>query len=325
MAAIYRFDEVCPTSACGADGVGEDDAVRFDAALLAGSSCAFGVFDGVHEGHRYIIARAVAAARKAGARALIMTFDIDPDELFGRHDVKKLMGNEQRINALAALDVDGVVVVPFTRAFAALEPEAFLDCALGGHVPASIHIGCDFRFGSRARGTVEDLRRWGAKRAMTVDACELLSSDGAPITATRIRGLLAQGAIREANALLGHPYSVVGEVKRGRGEGRDMGFCTANLHIAQSQRALAEGVYAAYVQIGGETYKAAVSVGISPTFSESAQANVEVHVLDFSGDLYGRCIEVRFVHWLRPMMTFSSTEELISTVMGNIAWVRDNL
>ena len=160
---------------------------------------------------------------------------------------------------------------------------------------------------------------------MQVVAHELLMKDGAPVTSTRIRGLLAEGKIEQANALLGHLYSVVGTVQAGRGEGADMGFATANLHVPSARRVLAEGVYAAYAVVDGVRYKAAVSVGVSPTFADRASANMEVHVLDFSGDLYDKPIEVLFANWLRPMISFSSTEELISTVMGNIQWVRDNL
>lgn len=307
MAAIYKVDE------------------SFDYALFEKASCAFGVFDGVHRGHRFIIEEAMASARKTGASVVVVTFDIDPDEVFAHGRLRKLMGNDQRLEALAALDVDAVVAFRFTREFASLDPAEFLDRTLGRHVPAHLHIGSDFRFGARALGTVEDLAVWGAFHGMEVHPYDLLTIDGAPVTSTRIRELLSRGMVGGARDLLGHFYSMRGEVVSGRGEGQDMGFRTANLQVAPELRALSDGVYAAYALIGGARYKAAVSVGVSPTFADVATANVEAHVLDFEGDLYGSVIELQFVSHLRPMMTFESTEELIKTVQGNINWVRENL
>ncbi len=296
-----------------------------EAGLLAGSACAFGVFDGVHKGHCYVIGKAVEAARSASRKCVVLTFDVDPDEVFRSGGLSKLMSNEARINALAELDVDAVVVFPFTREFASQEPEAFLCNSFEGGVPSSLHVGRDFRFGSKASGGLPQLESWGAGKGMNVSGYDLLEEDGAPITATRIRHLLAEGKIKEANVLLGRRYSVSAVVQQGRGEGGDFGFKTANLHIPSSLHVLGEGVYAAYAFVDGARYKAAVSNGVSPTFADEARANVECHILDFEGDLYGREITVEFAHWLRPMMTFPNIDELISTVMGNIAWVRENL
>ena len=167
---------------------------------------------------------------------------------------------------------------------------------------------------------------WGALRGMDVRGYELLALDDAPITATRIRGLLAACDIVEANKLLGSPFALEGVVESGRGEGRDMGFRTANVTIPSDLYSLGEGVYGAYAQTeNGKRYKAAVSVGGAPTFGEAAHANVEAHILDFNEDIYGQRLRLEFVAFLRPMIVFESTDELIRTVMGNIQWCRDNL
>ncbi|MEC4175840.1 riboflavin biosynthesis protein RibF [Adlercreutzia sp. R21] len=297
----------------------------YDEAFLAGASVAFGVFDGVHEGHRFIIGEAANTAREEGSRSAVITFDIDPDEIFAPDRLKKLMSNEARIVKLAELDVDAVVVLPFSREFAAQSPEAFLDACFGGGVPSHIHIGSDFHFGRRAAGNVESLRAWGAERGMTVHGHELLAEGGVPVTATRIRGLLGEGKVREADDLLGRPYALSGTVRPGRGEGADFGFATANLEVEPLMLAIGEGVYAAYALVEGVRYKAAVNVGVPATFADASTANIEVHILDFARDIYGQPIEVEFVEWLRPMRAFDSTDELIATVMGNIAWVRENL
>ena len=297
----------------------------FDQTIFEGASCAFGVFDGVHKGHQFLIECAKNSAQASGGKSLVLTFDIDPDEVFRPDQLKKLMTNEDRIATLAQSGVDGVVVLPFTLEFAASSPEEFLYKTFGDSTPAFLHVGYDFKFGARAKGTVEDLRQWGEAHQVTIDAHGLKAEDGAPIPATRIRTLLSEGDIAEANRLLGHPYYVAGTVEPGRGEGADMGFRTANLEIAPAYRALSDGVYAAWADVDGTRYKAAVNVGVPATFADRSHATCEVHLLDFDADLYGRSVRVEFLHWLRPMKRFDDIDELIATVKGNIAWVRENL
>ena len=298
---------------------------EFDLRLLAGASCAFGVFDGLHVGHQYLIGCARDAAEALGARSMVLTFDIDPDEVFHADRLKKLMRNADRIQALERTGVDDVVVLPFTTEFCAQEPEQFLASMFAEGAPAQLHVGEDFRFGARASGTVETLEHWGSVVGCAIRAHHLVSADGKPITATRIRLLLEAGDVEGAAALLGRPYTLRETVQRGRGQGADFGFATANLQVKPHDRVLGEGVYAAYALVDGARYKAAVSVGVSPTFEAQSTANVEVHVLDFKGDLVGSSIGVEFMRYLRPMMKFDTTEELISTVTADIDRVRNGL
>ena len=140
MAEIYRVDQ------------------SFDHAFFKGTSCAFGVFDGVHRGHRFLLDCARTTARETGGRSVALTFDIDPDEVFHPARLKKLMTNEERVTMLAESGVDAVVVLPFTRDFAASSPEEFLLQTFDGTVPSSLHVGYDFKFGARASRTVPDAR-----------------------------------------------------------------------------------------------------------------------------------------------------------------------
>ncbi len=298
---------------------------QFDRSCLAGSSCAFGVFDGVHEGHRYIIEQAIQGARECGGSSVIITFDRDPDEVFAPARLKKLMTNEARLQALAATGVDLLLVIPFTREFAAEEPEEFLESLFGKGVLAQLHVGVDFRFGVRATGTLGQLMEWGKPRGLRAFGHELLAEGAAPVTATRIRGLLAEGNIVEANRLLTRSYALEGTVVEGRQEGREFGFRTANLEVPAQLLAIGAGVYGAWAEVAGVPYRAAVAVGVAPTFAEEATANVEVHLIDFDEDIYGQPITVRFVEWLRPMKKFDSLEELKTTILANIAHVRDEL
>lgn len=289
-----------------------------------GASCAFGVFDGLHKGHRFIIDRTISIARESGVPAYIVTFDVDPDEFFCREGFKKIMSNEDRIEALSRSGVDGVVVLDFAKMHM-LDARAFLDDVFGRETPYALNVGSDVRFGCEAKGDLDDLRDWGRAHHMEVNGFDLLTCDGAPITSTRVRSLLQDGLIEEANELLSSPYALVGDVVRGRGEGAQMGFRTANIHVHSELFILKDGVYAAKASVDGIDYKAAVSVGVSPTFEDSSTANVEVHILDFKGDLYDDRICVSFVERIRDMIKFDDISKLIERVKMDIRHVNDSV
>lgn len=297
----------------------------FDRSILADASCAFGVFDGVHRGHRFIIGNAVEQGHRIGGPSVIITFDRDPDELFGGEGFRKLMSNERRIAALARLGADAVVVLPFDRKLAASEPLAFLERTFAA-APASIHVGRDFRFGAQAKGDVGTLRFWVERTGTEVLAYELELAGDLPVTSTRIRALLAEperGGLEEANELLVEPFALSATIEHGRGDGRDFGIRTANLSVPELLLPLAEGVYAAQALVGGKRYAAAVNVGVALTFEDESTANVEAHLLDFDQEVYGQPMELRFLHFLRPMRRFDSTEELIATITADIARTRE--
>lgn len=292
---------------------------------FAGSACAFGVFDGLHLGHQFLIDCAKASAGECGGKSIALTFDKDPDEVFNPQHLQKLMTNEVRLEALSQSGVDMVAVLPFTDSFAALAPLDFLEKTFNGYAPQSLHVGADFRFGTKALGGIKELQAWGKRVGTQIDAHELESVDGSPISSTRIRGLLRDSEIRRANELLGHPYFLAAEVIAGRGQGADLGFRTANLRINPMIQALGDGVYAAWASVDNKRYKSAVAVGVSPMFQEETIATCEAHLLDFSGEIYGKELKLEFVDFLRPMIRFNSEEELIQTVLNNISWIRENL
>lgn len=167
-----------------------------------GSSCAFGVFDGVHRGHRFLIDQSLRTSAMAGGSCIALTFSVDPDELFAPNRLAKLMTNEERLSALAESGVDIVAVLSFDRDFAALSPEDFLKRTFGGGAPAHLHVGEGFRFGCRGSGDVALLEQWGARHGMEVHCHDLYRVGGLPVSSTRIRGLLARGKLDEAAILL---------------------------------------------------------------------------------------------------------------------------
>lgn len=175
-----------------------------DRSFFRGGSLAFGVFDGVHRGHRYLIDFAKADARHERATSTVLTFCIDPDELFGTPDFMKLMSNRERIRALGETGVDYVAVLPFDRSFASLPPNDFLNWTFGSCVPAHFHLGRGCRFGRRESGGIEELRAWGEPRGMDAEEHALLREDATPISSTRIRHLVADDDWQRALQLLGH-------------------------------------------------------------------------------------------------------------------------
>lgn len=300
--------------------------------ILESAICAIGVFDGVHLGHQFLINQAIAAAISKDCCAVIITFDIDPDEIFNGSNLKKIMTNEYRISKLAEFDVAAVVVLHFNKTFAAMSPDDFLDYIFNNAIPNGIFVGEDFRFGYRAEGDFSSLSKWASRQEgvlPSVIGVSLKEQDGEPITSTRIRKLLHSGSLDEALTLLGHPYIISGTITHGRGQGAEFGICTADLQIPEIYMIAKDGVYASYAYVIEDSslkvYLAAVSIGIPPTFKETAKANVEAHLLDFEGDLYGKTLIIDVRHYLRPMLKFCNTDELINSIKEDIKTTRELL
>ncbi|MBQ9691064.1 MAG: riboflavin biosynthesis protein RibF [Eggerthellaceae bacterium] len=298
--------------------------IQTDGSILHQASIAFGVFDGVHRGHNFLINQACKSAYKDKSACVVVTFDKDPDELFGTKTFTKLMTNEDRIAYLSTLPVDAVCVLPFTKEFSTLLPNEFLKAVFMPHTPRHIHVGADFKFGYRAQGTVDDMRIWANMSNTFIHPHTLLVWQGKPISATRIRSLLLTGDVEGAREALGHPYQFSGEVIAGRGEGKEFGIRTANIRLAPELQALREGVYASWVFFEGSAYKAAVNIGYAASF-ENAAANCEIHIIDFSFDIYGKTLTVQPELFLRDQRIFKNNEELISVITQDIATTKEAL
>ncbi|WP_417230676.1 bifunctional riboflavin kinase/FMN adenylyltransferase [Thermophilibacter sp.] len=292
--------------------------------------CAIGAFDGVHLGHRALIARAREEALARGDELVVVTFSPDPSVvLCPERPQKLLLSDEDRLAALRSVEgVDRVVVLGFTPQLAALPYERFVRETLGALVDLDcIVVGSDFRLGAGGAGTVAALSELGRADGFDVIGMDLIDEGGAPVTATRIRALLGEGRVEAAAGLLGRCHVVRGEVEHGRGEGTGFGFPTANVRVPESLRLPAEGVYAGYVTCGDTAWPAAINVGKPRSFSpgEEGASFLEATLLGFEGDLYGASVAVSFVRWLREPRSFSSVEELERVVLGNVSWVRATL
>lgn len=295
-----------------------------------GAAVAIGIFDGLHLGHRAILERALSRARAAEGRCVVMSFDPHPDVVLGKgefHIPPPLTPLGERRERVVALGADTFEVIPFTRELAALEPEEFVDRYLVyAHAPVALVVGEGFALGRGRSGNVERLRAIGATRGFDVDAVPLVMLDGAPVSSTRIRAALAEGKVAEAARLLGRRYALRGTVVTGDGRGRGLGFPTANLRLFEERVIPADGIYAVQARVGDDAslLPAAMSIGMRPTFDGQIRT-LEVHLLDWTGDLVGRALEVEFVDWLRPELRFENPQALIEAMDRDVAETRKRL
>ena len=294
--------------------------------FLGAASIAIGVFDGVHRGHQELIDAVIRDAYDHGNKAVVITFDPDPDVVVSPSPAQKLMTTADRLHALAQTGVDAVVAVPFTPAVAVLDHVGFL--ALLSRVVdiRSIRVGSDFRLGRGGASGVAEMRAWGTEHGVDVYGHDLLCVNGQTICATRIRHELGLGHVELAAELLGRPYMLRGVVSSGRHEGSDMGFPTANIQVPDGIQVPADGVYEGLVLVDDTVWPAAVNVGLPPTYADdAASAHLEANLIGYAGDLYGAFVSLAFTRWLRPSRVFDSLDELVATVEGNIDDIRHNL
>ena len=282
-----------------------------------------GRFDGVHQGHRALLRATVAAARETpGTRAVALTLWPPPEWLLRPDDPRALLTTlEDRLALMATTGVDAIVVLTFDRAFAQQSPRAFLTRLRDDIGMRDLVTGPNARIGKGGAGTAPVLRALGRELGYRYQE---IAWHG-PATTNRssaIRAALALGDVAAVNAGLGRTYSLPGVVVRGAGEGRKLGFPTANLSFADWLRAPGDGVYAGLSVVdGSKPLRTAISIGTRPTYGEHPRV-VEAHLVDAAPDLYDRPMRLFFVSRLRPQRTFADTEELATTIAQDVAAVR---
>ncbi len=291
------------------------------------ASVAVGVFDGLHLGHLEIVRRALA--RRGSGRCVVLSFDPHPDVVLARafHPLPPLTPNAEKRERVRALGVDALDLLPFTREMASLDPETFVErYLLERHGMTALVVGENFALGRGRAGNVRWLSDCGARRGFEVEAVPLLTLDGAPVTSTRIRTLLGEGRVSEAARLLGRRYSLAGRVVAGQALGRTLGFPTANLQLHEEKLVPAHGIYAVWVRLRGAPapVMGAMSIGVRPTFGGTVPT-LEVHLLDWNGELVGESLRVEFADWLRPERKFESAEALVVAMRDDVAETRRRL
>ncbi|WP_125106043.1 MULTISPECIES: bifunctional riboflavin kinase/FAD synthetase [Gulosibacter] len=298
-------------------------------ALLRPSVVTIGKFDGLHCGHRDLIARVREESLARGLTSVVVTFDRHPAALFAPERAPKpVVSLLQKEELLADSGVDATVVVPFTREFSQMSPADFVGKFLIEQLGMrAIVLGNDFRFGFKGTGDVAYLRELGGELGFDTIVIEDTSDDGTHrASSTRIRELLEQGDVRGAAAALDRNHRVRGVVVHGAKRGRELGFPTANLGPETLEGYVpADGVYAGWLHVDGERLPAAISIGNNPTFEGVPQKQIEAYVLDATLDLYGNSVTVEFVDFIRPMLKFDSLEALITSLGDDVARTRELL
>ncbi len=291
-----------------------------DASELAGGALALGNFDGVHLGHQALFRLAGSLGRSAA-----LTFEPHPGKVLQPELAPKLITTlSRKLELFAASGLAAAVVVPFTRAYASTTAAAFEASLLDGVRAAHLVVGQDFTYGARRSGTVSTLRQAAFTRSAEVHVVEPVTVEGVVASSSRIREYLLEGRVAAARALLGRPFDLDGVVVRGDGRGRTLGWPTANVH-SEAEIKPGSGVYAVRVRLGASETAAwrggAANVGSRPTFG-GTDVSLEVHVLDWSGDLYGQPVRVEFLERLRPEQRFGSVSELAAQIRLDVEAAR---
>ena len=282
---------------------------------------AIGFFDGVHLGHQQIIRQTISDARQHEATALIVTFDRHPNTVVAPERAPQLIYPlTHKLAVLESLGVDVTLLIHFDKAFSERSGEEFvrtLGCEAGPI--RSVCVGANFVFGHKRSGDVGLLRKLGAELNFTVHGLAAVALDGKAVSSTRIRQAIAAGNLDTAGQMLGRAYSLRGQVIEGDRLGRQLGFPTANVEV--SGLVLPPGgVYAAHARCGENLYRAVVNIGLRPTLQRTEpQLRVEAHLIDFSGDLYGRELELIFLEKLRAEKKFPSLDDLRRQIANDIA------
>jgi riboflavin kinase/FMN adenylyltransferase len=278
---------------------------------LVGAVVAIGNFDGVHRGHKAVIAAAEKRAEMLGRPAAALTFEPHPRIFFNPGEpLFRLTDAATKLRLLAATGLDGAIVLTFDDALANLTAEDFVARILVERFAVSgAAIGFNFQFGANRSGSPDLLAAEGRKRGFAVDVVPPLQDRGRPVSSQPIREALAAGRLDEAAELLGYPWFISGTVIHGDKRGRELGFPTANLK-PDASCGLRHGIYAVRVAVGGRRYDGVASFGRRPMFDAGAVL-LEIFLFDFSGDLYGATIDVAFIAFIRDEAKFASAKELI--------------
>lgn len=295
------------------------DSIDSICGLEQGTAVALGNFDGIHLGHRDIFRTLVRRARELSVKSLVYTFEPHPLKVLAPERAPLLLNTpDEKVRLIAASNVDILACIPFSEELASCEAEDFVRDVLVGqlHVRAIV-VGYDYAFGRDRKGTGDFLAAQGQRYGFSVDVLQPAGEDGQPYSSSRVRELLTTGCVEKIPSLLGRHYTLAGKVVDGDKRGRTIGFPTANLATLKEQLP-ASGIYAVIVRLGDAEYQGLVNLGRRPTFGVGEET-IEVYLLDFEGDLYGKELRLYFVARLRQEKTFVDTASLIAAIKQDVA------
>ena len=277
---------------------------------------ALGFFDGVHFGHGALLEKTKERAAQSGASPAVLSFDVHPDNLVFGRETPLINSAEDRTDVIRRIyGIDDVVFLHFNRALMEMPWREFIENIISQLNISWIVVGHDFCFGYKGEGTARRLKDYCLAHDIGCDIIPPVMLDGRVVSSTYIRSLIAQGDMEQARRYLGHPYFLTNTVCSGYHLGTKMGTPTTNIFFPQGVLVPRHGVYVTRVVLqDGRSYAAATNVGVRPTVSNSTRANVESHILDFSGNLYGQKARVEFYSFIRPEMKFDDVQILSSHI-----------
>jgi riboflavin kinase/FMN adenylyltransferase len=278
-----------------------------------------GTFDGVHRGHWEVLQEICRRAHATGGRSILVTFHPHPLRVVRPEHAPPLLTTlAEKREVLAESGLEYVVFLPFTRTLQDYRARRFVEEILVGRIGMNeLVIGYDHGFGKDREGRVETLRQIGREMGFGVDVVEAFHAEGGPVSSSRIRRLLAEGEAAAAARLLGRPYRLEGVVVRGERKGRELGYPTANVEVSDPEKMLPkEGVYVAYGHVRGERVPGLLHLGPRPTFP-GFTPTIELHLLDWTGDIYGDHVRVEVVDRIRDIRPFPSVDALVDAIRGD--------
>ena len=282
----------------------------FDFKIEEDTVITLGKFDGLHRGHELMMENLLNWREKYRYKAVVFTFDIPPRQQVNGVDTRVLTTNEEKRAIFERSGVDYLIECPFTPEVMCMEPKAFIEWMVNALHARCFVIGNDFRFGHNRAGDYEVLRQYAVEFGYEVVVLDKIQEDGRDISSTYIREEIGQGHIEKANNLLGYEFFAKSMIIHGKQLGRKIGIPTINMEFPPEKLLPPNGVYVTRVLMDGVWHKGVTNVGCKPTVSDSHLIGVETHILDFSGNVYGKEAEVCFLHYIRPEQKFASIEDL---------------
>ena len=293
--------------------------------MRKGFALTIGFFDGVHQGHRYLLQQLEELAAANGLSAAAVTFDRHPRTVVQPNFVPSLLTTqEEKLDLLSKAFSGKIIVLPFTQELSEMTAKEFMQNILREKLNAELLLmGYNHRFG-HGGGNPEDYVTWGHETGIKVCLAKALA--GEKVSSSRIRNLISLGDVKKANYLLGYPYFLTGEVTEGKQIGRQIGFPTANLTLPEQKLMPACGVYAVWVTMPDHSKRGGMlCIGHRPTVEQNGEISVEVHIFDFNGNLYGTSISIDFIEKLRDERHFDSLEELQKQLMLDAALAQETI
>ena len=282
----------------------------FDFKIEEDTVITLGKFDGLHRGHELLMENLLNWREKYRYKAVVFTFDIPPRQQVNGVDTRVLTTNEEKRAIFERSGLDYLIECPFTPEVMCMEPKAFIEWMVNALHARCFVIGNDFRFGHNRAGDYEVLRQYAVEFGYEVVVLDKIQEDGRDISSTYIREEIGQGHIEKANNLLGYEFFAKSMIIHGKQLGRKIGIPTINMEFPPEKLLPPNGVYVTRVLMDGVWHKGVTNVGCKPTVSDSHLIGVETHILDFSGNVYGKEAEVCFLHYIRPEQKFASIEDL---------------